>query len=115
MVAISSSIRASSVLSLLSPGVPAGATAVVRAGSPSVKDPPVVGISFVPTDLPVESLFRVALAKDPALKSLVIANPSREHRRRVREVFAKSLERGAVVRQYESFEDFVAAFPDCWG
>lgn len=74
----------------------------------------VVGFSFVPTDLPVESLFRVALAKDPAVKTLVIANPSREHRRRVRQVFAKSLERGAVVRQYESLEAFVAAFPECW-
>jgi hypothetical protein len=73
----------------------------------------VVGFSFVPTDLPVESLFRVALAKAPALETLVIANPSREHRRRVREVFGKSLERGAVVRQYESFSDFVAAMPDC--
>jgi hypothetical protein len=73
----------------------------------------VVGFSFVPSDLPVESLFRVALAKGPALKTLVIANPSRDDRRRVRDVFAKTLARGAVVRQYEDFEDFVAAFPDC--
>jgi hypothetical protein len=51
----------------------------------------VVGFSFVPTDLPVESLFRVALAKAPSLKTLVIANPSRDHRLSVREVFAKSL------------------------
>jgi hypothetical protein len=69
----------------------------------------------VPTDLPVESLFRVALAKTPALKTLVIANPSDAHHRRVREVFGKSLERGAVVRQYDFFEDFVDAFPDCLG
>jgi hypothetical protein len=75
----------------------------------------VVGFSFVPTDLSVESLFRVALAKSPSLKTLVIANPTAEHRQRVREVFAKSLGSGAVVRQYDSFEDFVAAFPDCLG
>jgi hypothetical protein len=75
----------------------------------------VVGFSFVPTDLPVESLFRVALARAPALETLVIANPSRDHRRRVREVFAKSLERGAVVRQYESLSDFVSAMPECLG
>ena len=75
----------------------------------------VVGFSFVPTDLPVESLFRVALAKSPSLKTLVIANPSRGHRQRVREVFAKSLAGGAVVRQYDSFEAFVSAFPDCLG
>jgi hypothetical protein len=73
----------------------------------------VVGFSFVPTDLPVESLFRVALAKAPQLRTLVIANPSREDRERVREVFARSLQGGAVVRQYESFEAFVTALPDC--
>jgi hypothetical protein len=74
----------------------------------------VVGFSFVPTDLPVESLFRVALVKAAPLKTLVIANPSREHRRRVREVFAKSLERGTVVRQYDGFDDFVSAMPECF-
>jgi hypothetical protein len=73
----------------------------------------VVGFSFVETDLPVESLFRVALAKGPRLQSLVIANPSANDRDRVRKVFAKTLGGGAVVRQYAGFSEFVTAFPDC--
>jgi hypothetical protein len=71
----------------------------------------VVGFSFVPTDLPVESLFRVALARAGRLQTLIIANPSREARQRVRRVFSRSLEDGAVVRQYDGFEDFVSALP----
>ncbi len=75
----------------------------------------VVGFSFARTDLPVESLFRVALARRAAkLRTLVIANGSRDHRRRTREVFAKPLaDGGTVVRQYDDFEAFVEAFPDC--
>lgn len=75
----------------------------------------VVGFSFAPTDLPVESLFRVALARRPKkLKTLVIANRSSQHRRRVREVFARPLEDGTVVRQYDDFARFVDAFPACF-
>jgi SIR2-like domain len=73
----------------------------------------VVGFSFTPTDLHVESLFRVALAK-ANLKTLVIANPSHADRTRTREVFAKALERGAVVRQFDDFAAFVEAFPRCF-
>ncbi|MDF1597093.1 MAG: hypothetical protein P1T08_13515 [Acidimicrobiia bacterium] len=64
-----------------------------------------VGFSFTPTDLHVESLFRIALAKSP-LKTLVIANPSPTDRRRIRSVFARPLERGCVVRQYDYLSDF---------
>lgn len=72
------------------------------------------GFSFAPTDLPVESLFRVALAgRSTKLRTLVIANPSKDHRRRTRDVFAKALERGTIVRQYDRFDDFVAACPGC--
>lgn len=74
----------------------------------------VVGFSFARTDLPVESLFRVALAgRQTKLKTLVIANRSNEHRRRTREVFAKPLEKGTIVRQYDWFEDFVSDYPRC--
>ena len=75
----------------------------------------VVGFPFAPTDLPVESLFRVALAgRTTRLKNLVVANRSGEHRRRTREVFAKPLEAGTVVRQYDTFQEFVGAFPECF-
>lgn len=73
----------------------------------------VVGFSFTPTDLHVQSLFRVALAKSN-LKTLVIANPSQKDRGQVRAVFAKALERDVVVRQYTDFEAFVSAYPECF-
>ncbi len=73
----------------------------------------VVGFSFTPTDLHVQSLFRVALAK-ANLKTLVIANPSQEDRGHVRAVFAKPLERDVIVRQYKDFEAFVDAYPGCF-
>ena len=41
-----------------------------------------VGFSFTPTDLHVDSLFRFALAGG-RLRTLIIANPSREHRQRI--------------------------------
>jgi hypothetical protein len=63
-----------------------------------------VGFSFTPTDLHVESLFRIALAKSK-LSRLVIANPSQEHRRRIRSVFARPLEANCVIRQYDTIED----------
>lgn len=64
-----------------------------------------VGFSFTPTDLHVESLFRIALAKS-SLKTLFIANPSQADRRRIRSVFARPLEGGCVVRQHDSLHDF---------
>lgn len=67
----------------------------------------IVGFSFTPTDLHVESLFRIAQAEGTnRLRSLVIANPSRSDRHRIRSVFARSLSRGSVVRQYENLEKF---------
>lgn len=69
-----------------------------------------VGFSFTPTDLHVESLFRYAMASGN-LKTLVIANPSKDHRRRIRSVFARQLQSGAVVRQYDDFGQFAAALP----
>jgi hypothetical protein len=76
----------------------------------------IVGFSFSPTDLPVESLFRVALARRTTnLKTLVIANRSSSDRARARKVFARPLERGkSIVRQYEDFQSFTTAFPDCF-
>jgi hypothetical protein len=74
----------------------------------------VVGFSFTPTDLHVESLFRVALANSN-LRTLVIANPSARDRARIRAVFARALEKGGVIRQYDDFGSFVQALPQCLG
>jgi hypothetical protein len=71
----------------------------------------VIGFSFARTDLPVQSLFRVALAKKTNLKTLVIANPSADDRRRVREVFARPLNSGTIVRTYDDLGALVSALP----
>jgi len=71
----------------------------------------IVGFSFTPTDLHVESLFRLALNRT-ALKTLVIANPSADDRERIRRVFASVLTRtNSIVREYENLSGFVDAWP----
>ncbi len=75
----------------------------------------VVGFSFAATDLPVQSLFRVALARKRDLRTLVIANPSPDDRRRIRGVFAKPLQHGTVIRTYSDIGAFVDALPDALG
>ena len=68
-----------------------------------------VGFSFVPTDLHVDSLFRIARAgRGSDLQSLVIANPDPSARRRIRSVFSGDLEKGCLVREYSSIEDLAA-------
>jgi hypothetical protein len=73
----------------------------------------VVGFSFTPNDLHVESLFRVALTQGN-LRTLVIANPSAPDRERIRAVFSRALDKKVLVRQYDDFENFVAAYPACF-
>ena len=78
----------------------------------------VVGFSFTPTDLHVEAVVRLALARNRSLRTLTIANPSRNDRERIRHVFSRALapRTGAnttpIVRQYDSFEQFVGALPE---
>lgn len=67
-----------------------------------------IGFSFTPTDLHVEALFRIALAKS-SLKELLIANPSPTDRRRIRSVFSKALERKCLVRQYDTLKDLAGS------
>jgi len=70
-----------------------------------------IGFSFTPTDSHVEALFRVALAAS-RLKNLVIANPSIDHRRRIRSIFSRPLAaNSATVRQYEDLKDLAAHLP----
>jgi hypothetical protein len=73
----------------------------------------IVGFSFVPTDLYAQSLFRIALGERSKLKRLIIANPNHEARVRIRQVFdVPLLEKGVLLRQYESFGDLVNALPE---
>lgn len=65
-----------------------------------------VGFSFTPTDLHVDSLFRIALAQNSKLRTLVIANPSKHDRGRIRTIFSKALgQNRCVVRQYADLAD----------
>lgn len=64
-----------------------------------------IGFSFTPTDLHVEALFRLALADTSALKSAVIVNPTRDHRKRIRSILSPALEKGARVVQFDTFAD----------
>lgn len=71
----------------------------------------IIGFSFAPTDLHVESLFRLALSRTP-LRTLVIVNPSQPDRARIRRVFASALATtGAVVREYDDLAVFATAWP----
>ena len=66
-----------------------------------------IGFSFTPTDTHVDSFFRTALSGNRNLRELIIVNPSQDHRRRIRTVFAPQLTEGRVrVVQFEKFQDF---------
>jgi hypothetical protein len=73
----------------------------------------VIGFSFGPTDLQAQSVFRLALDANKALRLLVIATPSAEARRRVREVFDVPLANlDVLVRQFKDFDDLVNHLDD---
>ncbi len=74
----------------------------------NAKQVSLIGFSFTPTDQHVEALFRLALADSRRLKALDIANPSRQHRERIRAVFSRPLQRGLRLRQYDSLGDYAA-------
>lgn len=73
----------------------------------------VVGFSFTPTDLHVQAVVRLAIARSNSLRHLVIANPSTEDRERVRAVFSQQLGPKVIVRQYDNFKQFIGALPGC--
>lgn len=69
-----------------------------------------VGFSFTPTDLHVDSLFRVALAGNKNLELVVIVNPDPEHRRAIRAVMADQLARDIRLVQFDTLSTFA---PHC--
>ena len=64
-----------------------------------------VGYSLPATDLPAQALFRVDAWKAKSLKLLVIANPDREARRRIREVVRRRLNEETRVLTFDSFKE----------
>jgi hypothetical protein len=65
-----------------------------------------VGFSFTPTDMHVDSFFRTALAGNTKIEHLIIVNPSEDDRRRVRTVFSTVLGRDVRVVQFDYFREF---------
>jgi len=72
-----------------------------------------VGYSLPPTDAHATALFRAAIGKDP-LKALVIANPDREARRRIRTVVQRGLSEKTRVLSMDSFAEFVSVAREVW-
>lgn len=73
----------------------------------------VIGYSLPPSDQHAEALFRFGLKRN-ALASLVIANPDREARRRIRGALQGGLKPSTRVLSYDYLEEFVLADPTIW-
>lgn len=65
-----------------------------------------VGFSFTPTDLHVDSLFRMALGKNTRLDEIVIVNPNRDHRQAIRAVCRSQLDREVRLTQFNYLSEF---------
>ena len=72
-----------------------------------------IGYSRPPTDLHATALFRTAIGIG-RLKSLVIVNPDREARHRVRRVLSRGLNKSTRVHSVDRLDQFVAASRDAW-
>jgi len=73
----------------------------------------VIGYSLPPTDLHSTALFRTSV-KPGSLRSLVVVNPDREARKRVRSVLQRGFSRDTRVLSFDRFEHFVAASRELW-
>lgn len=72
-----------------------------------------IGYSLPPTDLHSTALFRTAIRKN-SLKSLVVVNPDREARKRIRDVLQRGVHNSTRIHSFDSFDDFLATNPDLW-
>lgn len=65
-----------------------------------------VGFSFPPTDQLVEAMFRMALEDNKRIQRIVIVNPSKADRQRMRTVTSVALGRVKRVVQFDSLAEF---------
>jgi hypothetical protein len=72
-----------------------------------------IGYSLPQTDAHATALFRTGV-KEKGLKALVVANPDREVRRRVRSVVQRGLTESTRVLSVESLEEFVYVPREVW-
>lgn len=72
-----------------------------------------VGYSLPMTDAHATALFRTGV-RENGLKALVVANPHREVRRRIRSVVQRGLTQSTRVLSVESLEEFVSVPREVW-
>ncbi len=72
-----------------------------------------IGYSLPPTDADATALFRTAV-REKGLKTLVVVNPDREVRRRIRMVVQRGLTEKTRVVSLDTFEEFVNMPRDVW-
>lgn len=72
-----------------------------------------IGYSMPATDLHSSTLFRISVPGGQ-LKSLVVVNPDREARRRIRSVFQRGLSAKTRVLSFDYFPEFLAADRSLW-
>lgn len=73
----------------------------------------VIGYSLPPSDQHAESLFRFGVKKS-SLDSLVIVNPDREARKRIRTALQNGLKTSTRVLSFDYLEEFAQADPTIW-
>jgi len=72
-----------------------------------------IGYSLPPSDQHAEALLRFGV-KQGAIESLVVVNPDREARRRVRTALVRGLDLKTRVLSFDSLEEFVNAETSIW-
>jgi hypothetical protein len=72
-----------------------------------------IGYSLPPTDLHASALFQTSVRKS-SLESLVVVNPDRDARRRIRTVLQRGLNSSTVVLSFDSLQHFVSARRGLW-
>ena len=72
-----------------------------------------LGYSLPSADLHASALFQTSVRKT-SLKSLVVVNPDRDARKRIRTVLQRGLNRDTVVLSFDSFQHFVSARRELW-
>ena len=72
-----------------------------------------IGYSMPPTDFHSSTVFRTSVP-GKRLKSLVVVNPDREARRRIRSVFQRGLSDKTRALSFDYFPEFLAADRSLW-
>jgi hypothetical protein len=70
-----------------------------------------VGYSLPLTDLHANALFRTSIRKE-AIETLIVVNPDREARKRIRTVLQRGMKRDTRVISFDSFREYAYSSRD---